>query len=65
VREYIRLPEMGKVAGDAMKNVVKSELGVEFPLERRGKVGHGGGMSSRSVCYLALFCDDNTMVLVA
>jgi len=48
-REYIRLPEMGKVAGDAMKNVVKSELGVEFPLERHGKVGHGGGMSSRSV----------------
>ena len=49
VREYIRLPEMGKVAGDAMKNVVKSELGVEFPLERCGKVGHGGGMSSRSI----------------
>src|SRR5712675_1343573 len=54
-----------RYTGDAMKNVVKSELGVEFPLERRGKVGHGGGMSSRSVCYLALFCDDNTMVLVA
>jgi len=29
---------MGKVAGDAMKNVVKSELGVEFPLERCGKL---------------------------
>src|SRR5712675_3348115 len=62
VREYIRLPEMGKVVGDAMKNVVKSELGVEFPLRRRGKVGHGGGMSSRSV-HDKLIRDDHLHVL--
>jgi len=49
VREYIRLPEMGRVAGDAVENVVKSKLEVEFPLKRRGKIGHGSGMSSRSV----------------
>ena len=33
------------------------KFGVEIPLRRRGRVGHGSGMSSRSVLHLKFRLD--------